>query len=750
MNDDKPSRVGPGGLNPYLPTPVARLSDTGRRPVTVSTEAVRRAFDFLDPYLAGPQALAPSQTGRVLTIVGDFGTGKSHLAIALLRRAQESTESLPETVYLDAPAGSFADLYRRFAGNLNRAGLTDLLHDYYADIVAAELAEMQHTGRIAERVRSGEIDPVAVVRELNLADGELLRRQQAVLIRVTGDNDIGTALTLLLEPSTDAVVWDWLTGHPPHEFLRERGILRPIGTDAVAVHAMLAIARLYRERGRRFVVVIDEFDHVLSSGDRLEPFRHMLEAIGDSGAFVVLAGMADMLDAVGQAVQDRMQPIVRMKPMEVGEVTAFIRESHRTVRGDTELDPFRPDGIAEVTALSRGVPRSFITLLHHLYSHAQQHRVWITGPVARRVGGASYDVASMADVRREVYQTLVREGLRLTRGLRRDPGSDPAVDYWVADHAGELRCAVLVTGTMLSEADLRQVRQRVQRARAEAGGAIETVLIVAGFLTAEIAAQIGGSNLAEPIRYGEETFAATLSSVVTGILRRSDDVNSADPLDAIRYQMGRIAQQQTNLQDTVDQLAQRLTEREEAARREETVRVVPVRDGEPDPVVAAVESLFDRALERLATIERMDGSLASAFDLAADPAGGLSSGVRTVQARLQQQDGFSPLGTAIFLERLVRAFRTAFLGWYAAATAGGRQVGQADRERLDRLCTSYESLYHDIPVDELKRLVESTAREPDSGGPVQPLNWPTIRLEDVRRSFAELAVQVAREVDATR
>ncbi|GIF05464.1 ATP-binding protein [Actinoplanes siamensis] len=751
-NDKAPPRTVPGGVNPYLPTPVARVSDSGRRVVTVSTKAVRSAYAFLDPYLAGT-----AQPGRVMTIVGDFGTGKSHLAIALLRRAQQSASPPPDTVYLDAPNGSFADLYRRFVGHLNRMSLTELLRDYYAEIVADEVAGLAHTGRIVELLRSGDIDPVAVVHELHLPDNDLLRRQQDELIRITGDNDLGTALTLLLEPSTDAVVWDWLTGNPPHEFLQERGILRAIASDGPAVHALLAIARLYRERNRRFVVVIDEFDRVLStvdrleSADRLEPFKHMLEQIGESGAFIVLVGMADMLQSVDRAVTERMRPVVRMEPMSAAEVGLFIRESHRRTRGDAELDPFRPEAVDEVAALSDGVPRRFIRLLHHLYRHAQQARVWITRDEVRRNGGASYDVASVADVRREVYQILSREGLRLTRGLQRDPAGEPVVDYWVADPAGDFRCAIMITGALLSDPDLQRVRQRLRRARQEVHEPVETVLAVVGYLTDEVTAKVTALGVQDPIQYGSESFAASLASVVTGILRRSDEAGRAEPLDAIRYQVDRIARQQTNLQDLVEQLTHRFAElgdlrREREREPAEVARGAPVDAGGSDPLLVAVEGLFGRALEMLATIERMDGSLAAAFDLSPGSGSGLSSGVRAVQARLQQQDGFSPLGTAVFLERLVKAFRRAFLSWYDAAGDSAR-IGPADREKLNRLCTNYETLYHDVPLDELKRLVESTARQPDAGGSVRPLDWPTIRLDDVRRAFAELAVQVAREVD---
>lgn len=770
-SDAAPTRFPADGVNPYLPTPVARVAESGEGTVTVATQAVRQATDFLDPYLDAPHTSAHPRRGRLLTLTGDFGTGKSHLAITLLRRAQTAAEPVPDTVYLDAPSGSFADLYRRFVSHLNRTSVVELLRDYYADIVADELGALAHTGRIADRLRAGEIDPVGVVQELALPDSELLQRQQRTLMRITGDSDLGTALTLMLEPAAQAVVWDWLGGNPPNEFLQERGIRRTISTDGPALAALTAVARLYLGRGRRFVLVIDEFDRVLStvdgwgdSEDRLGPFKRLLESIGDSGAFVVLAGMSDMLRALDRGIRQRMGRVIEIPPMTPAEVRVFIQESHLSVRGDDHLDPFTPNAVDQLVALTKGVPRRFITLCHHLYSRAQQTQQMITPELVRQIGSTHYDLASVPDVRREVYQVLSRRGLRVSRG-QRDQGGEPVVDYWVADSAGEFRCAILISGAVFSPADLNAVRRRVRMARTEAHD-IEFVLVVVGYLTDQVAAELRRLTAGpDPVEYGSDSFAETLAAVVAGVLSRSAEATRADPQELVRDQMDRITRQQANIQELVEYVSQRLaglgetTERQLVEIRREVAGIArgggsgaadprrPAADG-GDRVLVTVQRLFDAALELLANIERMEDSLAAAFNPPSESPPGLPAGVRTVQGRLRQQEGFGPLGTAVFLQKLVEAFRDAFLDWYdSSETRRSGRPSRADRDRLDLLCTSYEALYHDIPVDELKKLVESTARYPDPGDGVQQWAWPTIRLDDVRRTFAELGVHVGRAVD---
>ncbi|MFI7429908.1 hypothetical protein ACIBPB_23200 [Micromonospora sp. NPDC049836] len=754
------------GVNPYLPTPVARVGDSATSVVTVATTAVVRARAALDEYLRAPHTPEQPRKGRVLTLVGDFGTGKTHLTAALRRRVLESAPAA-DPVYLDAPNGTFVDLYRRFIAQVKRPRVMDLLSDYYAEVVADELEATPYAARTATRLRQGEIDPVAVVARLHLPDRLLLQRLQATLIRVTRDNDLGTAFTLLLQPEVQTLVWDWLTGNPPRDFLQERGIFRTIATDGAALDAMAAFGRLHRDRGRPAVLMIDEFDRVLSAvdsrsdfADRMGPFKRMLEAVGESGAFVVLAGMPEIVKIPDESTRQRLGEIVELTPMTVAEVQEFIRSSHRAIRGDDALEPFTQQAVETLVALTKGVPRQFITLCHYLYGWAQGTQELISPEVVRQVSGVHFDLASVLDVRREVYQVLTKVGIRVSRGHLREPGGEAPVDYWVSDSQGEYRCAILLTGGVVSPADVTEVRQRAARARAEAGS-VEVVLVVVGYLTEAFAAQLVPIlKPNDPIVYGRESFPETLQSVVTGVLRRHRETVTANPLEVIIDGVERISRQQSTTQELIEYVAQHLagigetTERQLTEIRREVASTT--RGGDPPasarsaatPTLAAVDELFQDALRLLSSIDRMEDDLSAVF--VETPGRPANAGVRAVQARLRQQEGFSPLGTAVFLGKLVQAFQYAFLDWYdASELRAGGQPSPAERDRLDRICTRYEALYHDIPLDELKKLVESSARDPEHEGVVSRLAGPTIRLDDIRRTFAELGVRVGRAVDGS-
>lgn len=80
--------------NPYPPSAVAQLAAFGSSQFTIVTPPIRQAIAALDEYLNHRERADPSDPappGQVLAIVGDYGSGKTHLAAYLLRYAEERT-----------------------------------------------------------------------------------------------------------------------------------------------------------------------------------------------------------------------------------------------------------------------------------------------------------------------------------------------------------------------------------------------------------------------------------------------------------------------------------------------------------------------------------------------------------------------------------------------------------------------------------------------------------------------------------
>ena len=85
--------------NPFPPAAVARISDLRPELPTIETAAVREVDQLVDAYLRATQVTEAdakdtsgkrlANTGQVLVVEGDYGTGKTHLAIEILDRVEE-------------------------------------------------------------------------------------------------------------------------------------------------------------------------------------------------------------------------------------------------------------------------------------------------------------------------------------------------------------------------------------------------------------------------------------------------------------------------------------------------------------------------------------------------------------------------------------------------------------------------------------------------------------------------------------
>ena len=95
-------------LNPFPATAVSRLINKGNGLVSIQTDATIKAHQITSSYLESlEKSKIQENTGQVIAIVGEYGTGKTHLAFQVISEIEEHETSKTDTFYLDAPADSF-------------------------------------------------------------------------------------------------------------------------------------------------------------------------------------------------------------------------------------------------------------------------------------------------------------------------------------------------------------------------------------------------------------------------------------------------------------------------------------------------------------------------------------------------------------------------------------------------------------------------------------------------------------------
>jgi Cdc6-like AAA superfamily ATPase len=767
-------------VNPFSLTAVAHVADVPSDVVTVETTAIRTSVGYLDNYLSSLRARegAPDDVpaSDAVAVLGEHGTGKTHLALHLLRHAQHLAGDASQAIYLDSPGDSFFALYRRFLEKVERNDLRERVRDYYADVVADVLERSELTASFAPQLRSGELDPAKIVKNLNLMDSALERALRDRLRVVTRNEAFGTALTLLLRPGFESAVWEWLSGYEPDQILRERGIVTQTSDDASAIEAMGVFVLLYSRRHRPFVLIIDEVDRVLAFGGP-EPRRtttylkRLLEVMAAAGAFTVLVGLPDFHRALPPDVRQRLAHVVPMSAMSGREVRQFIEESQRRTFGEPRLSPFTAATADYLARLADGAVRRIVRLCYDLYRQASDQQTLVNDAMIREVARQRFDAPSLDAVREALRRALDNMGLRYQRDHVLGPAGEARADYWVNAIEGDVGCAILLSESVLKPEEVEDIRRRVSAIRAAAPDS-EALLVLFGYAPADLADELSVVFGAEPILYDSRDFEGNLTAALRQKVGALDRLAGDDHLAVVRERVERMSRQQTNTQSFIEQLVAHLddlrsdSERQfttiqreiralggelagvatqagqagqsDAARRED--RGVPA-DG---PLPANVDRLFDHALGLIKDVEVIDGMVREAFE--AEGGESARSARSAVRAGLRRPESVNAIGVALLLRRLVHGFRGGLRDWYRSAGQPSGPLAAESEERLLALCRTYEAIYEYLPLVRLDALNELTGRFAEADV-VDQLARARRRTE-LRSTFDGLAARVRAAVRA--
>lgn len=716
--------------NPFSPMAVAKITgfeDSDAVDLTIETDAIRQATAYLSAYLRDvPSGGERGRDGEVIAVLGDYGTGKTHLAIQLVRHAARVLRDPARAMYLDATTDGFVELYRRFMHKLGLKGVRNRVSDYYADVVAESLQGTGLDSDVVEWMRNRELVPREVVERLGLMESALLRRVQGTLQRVTDNTDFGAALTLLLRSGFDDVVWAWLTGGKPDQVLVERGITKPIDTDVAALEAMGVFALLYGGRQARFVLVIDELDKIFSGADKPEAdtvtaFQKLLEVFASAGACLVLTGLPEFRRVLHPSAAQRVSRVVEMAGLTTDEVCSFIQLAQLARFGVDELAPFTRDSVRYLREITGGNARSVIRLCHDVYALVDDERraggdpeLTVTPEIVRRAARRQFGSLSAEDIEAVVRSVLDANGWNYLHKHALGDGGDAVADFWVTfqDRAGG--CAVLVTDSVLDDEDVAAVTRRgfaVRQAVADA----KVILAVSGIVAAAYAARLAEELDAEPLLYSERGFPENIKALVGATSDRlpRTTTGSGAPADVLQ-RLEQINRQQAAIYGSIERLAWQVDDvrdsyehRFASVQRDLTALAGAVRGAGPAggatsraELPAAVERYFADAVEALDELIMPDAMMGEAFDRYGTD---LSL---AVQRRLGTADYAEAVGVAMLTRAAVVAFRSSVLEWYRTeVTPSTVALSDSATERLDLLCQAYDDVTELLPSFKLDPLI---------------------------------------------
>jgi hypothetical protein len=554
-------------INPFPPAAVANCSAPDW--VSIATQASDKARKHVEEYVAKASEL-DTLRGRSIAIVGDFGTGKTHLALEMLRYLDVLTEGRSTRLYVDAPGEGFLSLYKnRFLPRLDLVEVRQRVLDYYSDVVIEELSDSEIAVPVVDALRAGTASVEKVVESLALAPTRLHKRLATRLSEATQQPQFAAALTLFLRPEYEAAVWQWLSGGPLDAVLEERGIAKTIDSDVDALEAIGVVAILYGLRGRRFALVLDELEKILvplaeadGGRDVILSLKQLIQIFNNTGALLILCGLPDYFDLLPMDTRERLSDVIEPTRLSDADTRRYIEECQRKSSGVSRLAPFADEAPRYIANIAAGNARRVIRLCYLLYRESLSRGVPVTRALIRQVAKENYETSNREDVSRDLVSMFDRRGWLFERDKRLAKSKGGVVDFWLPVGREGSGCAVVLTDSLLDESEGRQLGVRASQisGSGKAQNSIQVMAVVNGRISEEADSAIAKSPLRR-FEYGEFDFADTLETALAGVVTRLEESRDGQTLDGILDRIGQLDRQMASLRRAVDSIGEQLSSR---------------------------------------------------------------------------------------------------------------------------------------------------------------------------------------------
>ena len=365
--------------------PFPALADPEEIPVTtVDREGILRRFTDVLAHLY------TNQSSAVSVILGDYGSGKSHLLKlfkASVNRKLLTTKDPSVAAYVKSPGRSIRDLWLYLVEDLGRGFLTDLSRKSIFEFLRKDPKKYLPVGTELELSDYGDV-PDYLDKGMAL---DLIGDMASGSFESVRYKDLVNAFLLLSHPTLSAPAWRWFTGSSLSKDERKKIMVRgEIDDSSTSESALNGLIRLLH--GLNFtglILLVDELETLtlirgLGKGLYQDSLRHMMDD-NPSGliAFfaVTPAEWADLTQTPSGLVRRLAGSVFDLAPFTADQVTDLVRQYLRISRIDTyeeklrdlreitkglnkETYPFTNASLDTILSLTDGIVSKVVLLCH--------------------------------------------------------------------------------------------------------------------------------------------------------------------------------------------------------------------------------------------------------------------------------------------------------------------------------------------------------------------------------------------------
>ncbi|MFJ3308795.1 hypothetical protein ACIPSA_38275 [Streptomyces sp. NPDC086549] len=666
--------------------------------------------------------------GRVLALVGEFGLGKSHLAVRATEQFRSNTPT-PALWVISQPSVDMNSVFqhRLMSPRDNIDAMADFeqaITDFYAD-VAAEILEEDDSQRLGAAkdeflrgLRDRRLDPQKVARAFDLDEERIHRHLRSHLRGVTDHRAFATALALLTNKDYQTDVWRWLSGEAASPALRERGVIASIKGIQGVFEALSVFSLVYGQSGRPYALVLDEVDKTTNWPDReralfLNAFEMLVNRYLNQGGLMIFCVRPDLWSAMPASLHERVLPLWLDSweaPATRQLIAEYIHQGLEQPESGPPYAPFTDPAVRQIVTLSDGVPRQILRICEGTWEQAAGAGAPEIGVEAvHRAIRTTHEKRPMGEVAHRLERVLAGDQWWHNlppRGLGNLPRPRESGEPMWIEVTRTTWIALLPVPSILTTGDVDAITNFLSHARdAGAADGIELLVVVNGHACRQMRTQVATAIGTVPLVLDDPAFDDTLRTSVRSLAERLRAGRRNTVLSKVSNRLDALQGQQQTLLERVDGIELLLT------RPAPAPALSSPEDASEERLPEPVRAPFRRAREAVDHL-LTDGT---------GPRPSLTPVARTGSDRPPRPrqvsvdaSALQTMGAVVVARRLLDAFREAIVRWWEDGSDG------RDRAELFAICRGFE-----ISVESLPRLDDRPAEPAVSahrtGTPVQDM-----------------------------
>jgi type II secretory pathway predicted ATPase ExeA len=321
------------------------------------------------------------QSSSVTVLLGDYGTGKSHLLKLFKASVNEkllSSEKPILAAYVKSPGRNIREMFLNVVDDIGRDLLAKLAEKYVYEYLTTRGKQQAHLIRGKSVNLKG---PEQINEYLKNATSLDLMKEIGSSLEIVKNPDLVRAFLALALPRPDlaSYAWRWLLGSPLSK--NERYLLNidtTVDDSHIAEQVFIAFTKLLHVVGIvGIVILVDELEAIslivgISKGVYQDEIRHLIDSnpTGMALFFAITPTEWSKLTQTPSALERRLAgSVFDLAPFERNDVHELIEKYLHMARtedfrdsGKQRIFPFTEESIEAIFAKTKGIPSKVVQL----------------------------------------------------------------------------------------------------------------------------------------------------------------------------------------------------------------------------------------------------------------------------------------------------------------------------------------------------------------------------------------------------